>query len=180
MAKYTFKSDLSVKGIENLQKELLNYKNNILQRKVDLLVKELAKLGAKVAKAKIEESPLGKYVTLTVDVSPEEAGCKAILLAVGEVKQSDEYSDFNTLLAIEFGAGIYYNPEENPNSDKLGFGVGTFPGQLHAFESGWWYWDDESVEWRYTHGVKATMPMYNAHMEMTNEYVKLAKKIFGK
>ena len=42
MAKRVFKTDLSVKGIEQLKKDLMNYKNNTLQQKVDLLAKRLA------------------------------------------------------------------------------------------------------------------------------------------
>ena len=34
MAKRVFKTDLSVKGIEQLKKDLLNYKNNILEQKI--------------------------------------------------------------------------------------------------------------------------------------------------
>lgn len=173
-----FKTDLSVRGIEKLQKEILNYKKELL-RKCKRYAKELAEIGLDVAKIRIGQSPLGKYVSVRVDVSPEKMGCKVILVATGDVIQSDEYSDFNTLLAIEFGAGIHYNPIANPNADDLGFGVGTFPGQLHAFEDGWWYWDEENQEWRYTHGVKATMPMHEADMEMIREAVALGKKIFS-
>ena len=41
MAKRVFKTDLSVKGIENLQKQLLDYRNSELPRKLDLFVKRL-------------------------------------------------------------------------------------------------------------------------------------------
>ena len=42
MTKRVFKTDLSVKGIEQLKKDLLNYKNNTLQKKVNLLAQRLA------------------------------------------------------------------------------------------------------------------------------------------
>ncbi len=32
----------------------------------------------------------------------------------------------------------------------------------------------------YTHGVKATMPMYSASMEIIQSMVKTAKEVFGK
>ena len=79
---------------------------------------------------------------------------------------------------MEFGAGIHYNSTANPNADKFGFGVGTFPGQVHAFEDGWYYWNEEAQEWQYTHGVKATMPMYNADIEIIQNVVKTAKEVF--
>lgn len=179
MAKKILKADLSVQGIRKLQDELKKYQNELI-KKCKLLATELAEIGVKVAEAKIGESPLGKYVSIQTNITEEQAGCKAILIATGEVKESEGYAPFNTLLAIEFGAGIHYNPTPNPNADKFGLGVGTFPEQIHAFEDGWYYWDDKTQEWRYTHGVKATMPMYNADMEILKNVVKTAKKIFGK
>ncbi len=180
MAKKTLHCDiLSQSSIKQLQKDLQEYQQEVIQKTKEL-AKRLAEIGVKVAEAKIDESPLGKYVTLKTDITEEKAGCKAILIATGEVKQSEGYADFNTLLAIEFGAGIHYNPTPNPNADEFGLGVGTFPGQIHAFEDGWYYWDDKSQEWRYTHGVKATMPMYSASMEIIQSVVKTAREIFGK
>lgn len=179
MAKKTLKTDLSVRGIQKLQDELRKYQNN-LTMKCRMLATELAEIGVKVAEAKIGESPIGKYVNIKIDITEQQAGCKAILIATGEVKESEGYAPFNTLLAIEFGAGIHYNPTPNPNADKFGFGVGTFPGQIHAFEDGWYYWDDKAQEWRYTHGVKATMPMYHADMEIIKNVVKKAKEVFAK
>lgn len=179
MAKYKFKSDLSVDGIANLRKQLQDYKNNTLQTKLKEFVRRLAEEGVEVANVRVAESPLGKYVTIKTEISEEQAGTKAIIIGTGDVKQSEGFEDFNTLWAIEFGAGIYRNPVANPNSDKFGLGVGTFPGQIHAFEDGWWYWDDEEQEWRYTHGVKATMPMYSAQMEIRNKVKQIAKTVFG-
>lgn len=178
MAKKRYKVDvLSKSSIEQLKKDLQAYQND-LQRKCRLLAERLAEKGVIVANAKIGESPLGKYVSLRTEISEQKAGTKAIIIATGAVKQSEGYEDFNTLLAIEFGAGIYHNPVANPNADKFGLGVGTFPGQIHAFENGWWYWDDNAQEWRYTHGVKATMPMYNASMEMYEKAVKIVREVF--
>lgn len=179
MAKRTLNATLSTTSIRKLQDELKKYQND-LTTKCKLLAKELAEIGVKVAEARIGESPLGKYVSIQTDISEEQAGCKAVLIATGEVKKSDGYAPFNTLLAIEFGAGIHYNQTPNPNADKFGLGVGTFPGQIHAFEDGWYYWDDKAQEWRYTHGVKATMPMYHADMEIIQNVVKKTKEIFGK
>lgn len=179
MAKKIFKTDLSVSGIKALQKQLQDYQKD-LTNKCRELAKQLSEIGIKVSGERIGESPLGKYVTIKTEITEEQAGCKAILIATGSVKESEGYAPFNTLLAIEFGAGIHYNKTPNPNADKFNMGVGTFPGQIHAFEDGWYYWDDKVQKWRYTHGVKATMPMYNASMEIQQNIVKIAKDVFGK
>lgn len=179
MAKKRYNVDiLSVASIQKLKKDLQLYQND-LTRKCRLLAEKLAEKGIAVANAKIGESPLGKYVSIRTEISEQKMGTKAIIIATGAVKQSEGYEDFNTLLAIEFGAGIYHNSDANPNADEFGLGVGTFPGQIHAFENGWYYWDDEAQEWKYTHGVKATMPMYNASVEIIQEITKTAREVFS-
>ena len=178
MAKKVFKSDLSVKGIEALKRQLLQYKDS-LPIKCEKLVSRLLQSGVAVSQSKISESPLGKYVTVTTNISADKMGCKGILLAKGAVKEQEGYAPFSILLAIEFGAGIHFNPTPNPLiSSEFPYGVGTFPGQTHAYQDMWWYWDENTQEWKPTHGVKATMPMYSADMEIIQNVVKYAKEVF--
>lgn len=180
MAKKNLKADLSASSIRNLQRELEKYRDN-LAYKARLLAERLSEIGIKVAEAKIGESTLGKYVTIKTDITEEQAGCRAILIATGEKFEHDGYTPFNALLAIEFGAGIRYNSEENPKAPDLGFGVGTFPDQTHAFDkNGWWFWSEEKQAWIHSYGVKATMPMYQASLEIAENVVKIAKQVFGK
>ncbi len=179
MAKKVFNSDLSVKGIEALKSQLLQYKDS-LSIKCEKLVSRLLQSGVEVSQSKISESPLGKYVTVTTDIYSDKMGCKGILLAKGAVKEQEGYAPFSILLAIEFGAGVHFNPTPNPLiSSEFPYGVGTFPGQTHAYENMWFYWDENTQEWKPTHGVKATMPMYNADMEIIQNVVKFAKEVFG-
>lgn len=179
MAKKVFKSDLSVNGIEALKRQLLQYKDN-LPIKCEKLVSRLLQSGVAVSQSKISESPLGKYVTVTTNISADKMGCKGILLAKGAVKEQDGYAPFSILLAIEFGAGVHFNPTPNPIiSSEFPYGVGTFPGQTHAYQDTWFYWDESTQEWKPTHGVKATMPMYNADMEIIQNVVKYAKEVFA-
>ena len=178
MAKKVFKSDLSAKGVEALKRQLLQYKDN-LPIKCEKLVSRLLQSGVEVSQSKISESPLGKYVTVTTNISSEKMGCKGILLAKGAVKEQEGYAPFSILLAIEFGAGIHCNPTPNPNADKFGLGVGTFPGQIHAMEpDGWYFWSEENKQWIHSYGVEATMPMHNADMEIIQNVVQVAKQVF--
>ena len=179
MANKVFKSDLSVNGVEALKSQLLKYKDS-LSIKCETLVSRLLQSGVGVSRSKIRESPLGKYITVTTNISADKMGCKGILLAKGEVKEQDGYAPFSILLAIEFGAGVHFNPTPNPLiSSEFPYGVGTFPGQTHAYQDMWWYWDENTQEWKPTHGVKATMPMYSADMEIIQNVVKFAKEVFG-
>lgn len=179
MAKRTFNIGLNLKDIENLKKQLKNYRDVELPNKCRLLVQRLSEIGLNTAQVHIDEAPLGKYVRIRVEESPITAGYKAILIATGDVKKSEGREDFNTLLAIEFGAGVYYNKEKHPQADVLGYGPGTFPGQIHAFEDGWYYWDEKVGEWRYTNGVKATMPMHEADIAIIQNVKQIAKEVFS-
>ena len=180
MAKRVFKADLSVKGIEALKRQLLQYKDN-LPIKCEKLVSRLLQSGVAVSQSKINESPLGKYVTVTTNISADKMGCKGILLAKGAVKEQEGYEPFSILLAIEFGAGIHFNPTPNPLiGSEFPYGVGTFPGQVHAMEpGGWYFWSEEKQQWIHSYGVKATMPMYSADMEIIQNVVKYAKEVFA-
>ena len=152
----------------------------VLPKKCKEFVERLLRIGVDVSKAKISESPLGKYVTVTTNISADKTGCKGILLAKGAVKEQDGYDPFSILLAIEFGAGVHFNPTPNPIiSSEFPYGVGTFPGQTHAYQDMWWYWDESTQEWKPTHGVKATMPMYSADMDIIKNVTKVAKEVFG-
>ena len=101
--------DLSIKGLNDLKRQLLQYKDS-LPVKCENLVSRLLQSGVEVSQSKISESPLGKYVTVTTNISADKMGCKGILLAKGEVKEHEGYAPFSILLAIEFGAGIHFNP----------------------------------------------------------------------
>lgn len=168
---------LSEKSIQEAIKQLRQYKSD-LKSKCDLLVTRLAEIGEKAAVESVNESPLGKTVTLRVQRDPISMGCRAVLIATGKVFDVEDREPFSTILAIEFGAGIHYNPEPNPKANELGYGVGTYPGQIHAFEDGWYYLGKDN-QWHYTHGVKATMPMFNASMEIIQQYKQIAREVFN-
>ena len=95
MGKRVFSAELSVKSIEKLKKELIHYRDVELPNKCRQLASELLKIGVEVSKAKIDESPLGRYVTISTNISSDKVGTKAILIATGEVKTSDNYEDFS-------------------------------------------------------------------------------------
>lgn len=178
MAKKVLKADLSLEGIEALKRQLLQHKDD-LSIKCEKVVSKLLQSGVEVANTSISESPLGKYVAVTTNISSEKMGCNGILLAKGQVKEQDGYAPFSILLAIEFGAGVHFNPTPNPLiSSEFPYGVGTFPGQTHAYQDMWYYWDENKQKWMPTHGVKATMPMYKASEEIRNNILKIAKDVF--
>lgn len=172
------KMRLCMEDVERAVKELKAYEGRLVTR-CNVLCGKLADMGLTVAKANISSAPLGKYVRLNVNYEPKKAGCKAILIATGDTLNTPSGA-INTLLMIEFGAGIHYNHELNPKASEFGMGVGTYPNQKHAFQEEGWYYMDENGQWHHSYGVKATMPMYNADMEILMNIHKVAREVFSK
>lgn len=177
MDKKVIRGNMSSKGIQSIIDQLQDYKQD-LHRKTELLCQRLAEAGLTVAQTAVGESPLGKTITLRIQMEPRPDGCKAMLVAAGQTKSND-YGTVNTLLLVEFGSGIRLNPVDNPKAGEFGMGVGTFPGQIHAFDpDGWYYWGEDE-KWHHTYGTKATMPMYNASVAIRQQVAIIAKEVFG-
>lgn len=169
----------SKRSIQAAIKELEKYRDS-LPDKCKEVVERLAKLGLTVAESHVAESPLHKYINVRVESESILNGFEAVLIATGEIKHSENYPPFSTILSVEFGAGIHFNPTPNPKAELLGYGVGTFPNQIHAESpSGWWFWNEEKQVWMHSYGVKATMPMYNADIQILAQVEKVVKEVFG-
>lgn len=181
MAKRVFKTDLSVKGIEQLKRELLNYKEVTLKNLLRKYVTELAKEGITVGKQNV--GGFGKYITFSIKVDFTKDGCKALMLAeeTGKIISSWQTTDgikteeVSPLLMAEFGSGW---GAENP-MNVPGVGQGTFPNQTHAFDREGWYWMDLDGNWNYSQGINAKMPMYKASQQIQRIAKSKAKEVFG-
>lgn len=178
MAKKVIKCGLSQKSIQNAISDIKKYQDD-LENKNKLFVHHLADLGYQTAISAINESPIGKIIAINTDIKSEHMGCKAILIATGKTVTSSDGREFNLLLAIEFGAGIKYNSSANPKASDFNMGVGTFPGQTHAYDEKGWYYLGEDNEWHHSYGIKATMPMYRASVDIIQSILRIAKEVFG-
>jgi hypothetical protein len=118
MAKKTISMTLSSKSIQAAIKELEKYRDS-LQAKCDLLVSRLAQIGQTAAIQHISESPLGNTITVRVDKAPQLMTSNAILIATGKTVTSEDREPFYTLLAVEFGAGIFITPKRTQKHRNL-------------------------------------------------------------
>lgn len=181
MAKKVFKTKLSISGIEQLKKDLLDYKNNTLPNLLKQYITALAQEGISVGKQNV--GGFGKYITFSIQTEVSKDGCKALMLAsetgkiistwksYGEIKSAE----VSPLLMAEFGSGWgAENPMQIP-----GVGQGTFPGQTYAFDKEGWYWIDEDDNLNYSRGITAKMPMYKASIRIQEIAKKKAKEIFS-
>lgn len=136
---------LSVREINNAIKELKAYQSD-LNRKCELLCKRLAAEGIAIAQAHIGSSGFGKYIHLGSEITPQQAGCKAIfymedsqtITRKWQTKEGIKSATLSPALLLEFGSGL---EAENP-AGIAGVGQGSFPGQTHAFDSGGWSYMD--------------------------------------
>lgn len=165
------------KSIQNAIRTIEQYRDD-LPRKCQEICRKLSEEGVRVADAAINSVPIGKTITLTTDVNPSKMGCQAIMKMIGRETRTEDGRIFYTALGIEFGSGIFYNKNSNPKSSEFGMGVGTFPGQTHAFQDKWYYLGDDG-EWHASHGVQASMPMYKASVEMRQKIDSIVKEVFG-
>ena len=181
MAKKTFTIGLSVKEIEELKKQLIDYRDNELPRKMDLFVERLAQIGIPTIESKIlDASYTYDEKNIQSGSNTEHSTYVKVDKLIG-LSQATLVLEGKEVLFIEFGAGIFYNTEvgtsPHPLGAENGFLIGSY-GEGHGTQKVWGYYAD-SGELVLTHGVRATMPMYSASIEIRNNVVKIAKEVFG-
>lgn len=160
---------LSVSEVNKAIQEIEAYKKD-LNDKVEIFAKKLSELGLDTAKAIIQSHTASGSTIGSLRIETD---------TTGQITRMRVVVESEAILFLEFGAGITYNQgNENPKADELGYGVGTYPNQTHAYDpDGWWY-QDESGKWKHTYGTKAVMPMYKASQAMAENAVKIAKEVF--
>lgn len=174
MGVHKYKNDLSVSGIEQLKKELLNYKNVELRQKVNTLVRLLAEKGVLIAQANITSYDAIFTGELLSSISAKNGGGingTAIFYIVADSKHA---------VFVEFGTGQigYEAPYPYPlppgvdweyNSGKTIFEIS--PGQY-----GWFY--PKGDKWYFTQGMPSRPFMYETAMELQELILKTAREVF--
>lgn len=173
----TLKVKLNNHSVENAIKAVNEYSGS-LETRTRVFVGKLTEMGLEVAKARIAEAPLGKYVSISVNYKNPPYGCVAMLYATGQELYSEMgEGSVNALLLIEFGAGVAVNPESNPFAGQFGMGVGTY-GKGHGNDPSGWNYLDKNGKWQHTLGTKATMPMFKAWETMMQNIQRVAEEVF--
>lgn len=171
---------LSVREVQEAIKELKTYQGD-LNRKCEELCRRLTSEGIQIAQSHIGNSGFGKYIHLGSEITPQQAGCKAIFYMEDTAKIKSEWqtkegvrsAEVSPTLMIEFGSG---QKAENP-AKIPGVGTGTFPGGKHGNEPGWYYMDLEG-NWHYSTGISPKMPMYYAGKELRERVLEIARQVF--
>lgn len=84
------------------------------------------------------------------------------------------------VMFVEFGAGVHFNgpagQSPNPLGVKLGYTIGSY-GRGNGANDSWTY--KRNGEEITSYGTKATMPLYNADMEIRQKFAEIARRVFG-
>lgn len=174
MAKKKISVEFSQRGIEQLKKELLDYKDT-LQYKVDLLAKTLAETGVDVARANVARLDAIFTGELIASIHTEFGGSgngTAIFYIVADSEHA-AYVEFGTgQLGMEGGYPYPFPPgvDWQYNTGKTIFEVS--PGQY-----GWFYKADNG-EWYFTQGMPSRPFMYETSLDLMRLVVKIAKGVF--
>ena len=182
MAKRTFKTDLSVKGIENLKKALLNYKDNILQQKVDLLAKTLAENGVDIARvnvAKLDAIFTGELISSIHTTYGGSTKGTAVFYIVADSKHA-AFVEFGTGVIGESSPYPYPFPENIDWQYQSGDSYVTLDRQFGKYPPGtygWFYIKDGHLY--FTQGMPSRPFMYETSMELMQLVVRTAKEVFA-
>ena len=178
MARKTIKVDIfNPKSIQDCIKQIESYRDD-LPRKCQEICRRLCEIGQQTALVAINESKYGKMVTLRSKIDTSKVGCKAMLIGTGKTVTDEKGRTFSLLFGIEFGSGIRLNTTSNPLASEFGMGVGTFPDQKHALDPGGWMYLDKDGNWKHSYGIKATMPMYKAMVEIRRNLDTVIREVF--
>lgn len=171
MANRRFETDLSVKGINNLIKQLNAYKKE-LEGKNELFVERLAEIGIPV---------INQHIAASVGDSDKTHETYITVRNYGSVSRATLYVEGKDLLFIEFGAGVHFNSaagsSPHPKGQELGYTIGSY-GKGQGANDYWVYIDSEGQK-QFSQGTMATMPVYSAYVEIRRQILTIAKEVFG-
>lgn len=168
------------KSIEDAIKKMEEYRDGLVDKN-ELFIKRLQQIGVTAAKSRLAtgQGDADRNASFIMAFHTAEGIAEGRITIMSKPKIDEDGRVFYPHLAWEFGAGIYFNNgNANPKGAEFGYGVGTFPNQKHAYKDYWWY-KDESGNLHLSQGTQATMPMYNASLEIIKNIELIAREVFN-
>lgn len=174
MAKKRLKSDLSISGIRQLQKDIEKYQNSI-EYKAKLLAENLADMGVEIARVKVSSLDAIFTGELIQSIHTEYKSSirgGAVFCVV---------ADSDHAVFVEFGTGIVGQqgpyPYPLPNGFSWEYASGKTIRQLSDGRYGWFYKGDNG-QWYFTEGMESRPFMYETSLELEKKVVSVAKRVF--
>lgn len=184
------KADLTVNGIDNLIKELEDYRDG-LDAKCEEFVKRLLDIGITRAESvggisgTFGTHKMENYVYYTKEFEQSIDGYVGFIVGVGTEfdvtwgAHDEKHGSLNALKALEFGtAGLALPPT---NMFGVTGGQGTNSQYGHANDTEWYFLERDANGKVVRHTATAitpTRPMLNAAEEVIKQINKVAKEVF--
>ena len=151
-------------SIAKAAKELREY-SKWIKGKADELAKRLAEYG--LSRVRMGYAAAIYDGDKDIEVTVEDQGTNTYAIVASGTK----------VLFLEFGTGIKYG-DGHPLNSEFGFGPGTYPGQTHVPQPGYWWYTGSDGESHYSVGNAPSMVMYITGMELRDEIENIAKEVF--
>ena len=162
---------LEEKSIQKAIDELKRYKADV-KRKNEEFVQKLAELGIPI---------IDQNIASAAGDSDKSHNTSIKVHSFGDYSQAVLTVEGKSILWIEFGAGKYYNghvgSSPHPKGQEFGYTIGSY-GKGQGKNDYWFYYAD-SGESVMSHGTEATMPVYRASVEITQNIRRIAREVFG-
>ena len=175
MAKKVLQAELSVKGINELKKQLNAYKVNFLQRKLEELTRRLSERGVEIAKtniATLDAVFTGELMESVFSKKENANSGNAVFFVVAESNHA-AFVEFGTgQLGMEGGY-----PYPFPSGVQWNYNTGSTIFEFAPGQYGWFY--ERDGNWYFTQGMPSRPFMYETAMELANEVHRIAKEVFG-
>ena len=159
------------RGLDKAIQQIRQYQNS-LNDKCAEFVRRLAEVGIPVIDENIAaaqgDSDKGHNTYIKIN-------------SFGSYSQAELIVESNSILWIEFGAGVHFNghlgSSPHPKGNELGYTIGSY-GKGQGKNDFWFYYAG-SGEAVMSHGTGSTMPVYKAGLEIKKQVLKIAKEVFG-
>lgn len=176
MARHTLKVDLSISGIEQLQKELVRYQE-YLTNKAAQLAKALSEIGVDIARVQIADLDAiftGELIASIHSEYKDSTKHGAIFAVVAD----SEHAVF-----VEFGTGQRGKdspyPYPLPEGVSWDYATGKTIRQNAKTGAYYWFYPGQDGLWHYTEGMPSRPFMYLTSMELMQKIPEIAKEVFG-
>ena len=156
---------LDTSSIDKAVREIKEY-SEWVQRKARELAERLADYGLTRVRTGYDAAVYGEDKDVAVSVEKRDENTYAVVASGHDV------------LFLEFGSGIKYG-SGHPLDGELGYGPGTYPGQTHVPDPGYWWYTGADGKSHFSEGEAPSMVMYLTVMEIEMDLTKIAREVFG-
>lgn len=165
MSKTIYINILDASSVDSAIREIQEYAKWV-QTKAEALAKRLAAYGLTQVRIGYNAAVYDEDKHIEVSVANRGDGTYAIT------------AEGRDVLFLEFGSGVRYG-DGHPLNGDLGMGPGTYPGQTHVPEPGYWWYTGEDGESHFSVGNAPSMVMYLTGMELEREVERIAREVFS-